>query len=152
MIIQTIAAFFATIFFSILFNVNKTQLFLCGFVGASGWFTYLLSLSFGINTVVSSFLASFIVSIFSTILAINRKNPVTIYQIPGIIPIVPGAGMYKALFYLINDELYVASEYLVETIQIAATIALAMLTVYSIRQLLDKIKIYKYKNAKINTK
>ena len=140
MIIQIIAAFLATVFFSIMFNVNKYQLLYCGIVGASGWAMYLFSTHLDLSIVVSSFLASMVVSILSHILAIKRKNPVTTYQIAGIIPIVPGAGMYRTLFYLIEDQLMLANEYLVETLQIAGAISVAMLIVYSISIFINKLK------------
>lgn len=141
MIIQIGAAFFSTIFFSVMFNVNKKQLFYCGIVGACCWTMYLLGIYNNFSTVTSSFFAAVVVSILSHILAIYRRNPVTTYQIAGIIPIVPGAGMYRTLFYLIEDELSLANEYLVETLQIAGAIAVAMLLVYSFSLLISRLKL-----------
>lgn len=141
MTIQVIGAFFATFFFSIMFNVNKSQLWVCGIVGACGWAMYLFGTYNQFNVVTSSFFASVVVSVLSHILAIYRRNPVTTYQISGIIPIVPGAGMYRTLLYLIQDELTLANEYLVETLQIAGAIAVAMLTVYSFSLLVTKLKL-----------
>lgn len=140
MIIPVIAAFFATIFFSIMFNVNKKQLWVCGIVGACGWAMYLFATDQNFSIVTSSFFASLIVSVLSHILAKYRRNPVTTYQIAGIIPIVPGAGMYRSLLYLIQDELTLANEYLVETLQIAGAIAVAMLIVYSFSLLITRLK------------
>lgn len=144
MIIQVIAAFMATIFFSIMFNVNKKQLLFCGIVGAFGWAMYLFATDIGFTIVTSSFFAAVVVSVLSHILAIYRRNPVTTYQISGIIPIVPGAGMYRSLLYLIQDELTLANEYLVETLQIAGSIAVAMLLVYSFSVLMAKLKLRIY--------
>lgn len=141
MIIQVIAAFMATIFFSIMFNVNKKQLWFCGIVGGCGWAMYLFTSDIGFTIVTSSFFAAVVVSVLSHILAIYRRNPVTTYQISGIIPIVPGAGMYRSLLYLIQDELTLANEYLVETLQIAGSIAVAMLLVYSFSMLMTKLKL-----------
>jgi len=140
MIIQVVAAFFATFFFSIMFNVNKKQLWVCGIVGACCWAMYLFATFNNFSVVTSSFFAALVVSILSHILAIYRKNPVTTYQISGVIPIVPGAGMYRSLLYLIQDELTLANEYLVETLQIAGAIAVAMLLIYSFSVLISKLK------------
>jgi len=138
--IRVIAAFFATVFFSVIFNVNKKQIPFCGIVGASGWAIFLILGSMGGSIVLSSFFGALIVSILSNLLAIKRKNPVTTYQIAGIIPLVPGAGMYQTLLYLIQDKLDLANKYLVETIQTAGSIALAMLSVYSIMLLSTQLR------------
>jgi len=136
MIVQVIAAFFATIFFGILFNVNRAELVYCGSVGAIGWFIYLLSNLVGYNTIFSSFLASLVLSIFSHILAIKRKNPVTVYQVAGMIPIVPGGILYTAVFWLIKGNQIAANAAFIEAFQIAGSIAIAMLFVQSFMKFL----------------
>lgn len=139
MIIQTLAAFVTTIFFSIIFNVNRRELIYCGFVGSFGWLIYLLAVDSGKNTILSSFFAALIISILSHILAIYRKNPVTVYQIAGIIPIVPGALLYSAVFKLINDNITGSIAAFVEAMQIAGSIAVAMLSVASISKFTIKL-------------
>lgn len=141
MILQTFAAFIATIFFSIIFNVNRRELLYCGFVGASGWFLYLLSIDSGYNTILASFLSALIVSILSHILAILRKNPVTVYQIAGIIPIVPGGLLYSAVYQLIGKNILGANEAFIEAMQIAGSIAIAMLFVASLSKFSAKMKL-----------
>lgn len=140
MLIQLIAAFFATIFFSIMFNVNNKQLVFCGLVGSIGWFIYLMSIKNQISVVGASFYVSVFVSIASQVLAKIRKNPVTTYQIAGIIPIVPGAGMYRTLFSLIQEDITTATHYLIETLEIAGAIAIGMLLVSSLTLLLTKVR------------
>jgi len=140
MIIQLISAFLATIFFSIMFNVNNKQLFFCGLVGSLGWAVYLVALQYALTTVVASFFVSVVVSITSHLLAIYRKNPVTTYQIAGIIPIVPGAGMYRTLFSLIQEDIDAAIHFLIETLEIAGAIAIGMLLVSSVTLFITKIR------------
>ncbi|MBN2221147.1 MAG: threonine/serine exporter family protein [Vallitaleaceae bacterium] len=140
MIIQIIGAFFATFFFSIMFNVNRSELIICGIVGAGGWTLYLFSQEYKASVILSSFLAALLVSILSQILAIYRKNPVTTYQIAGIIPLVPGAGMYQSLYYLIEEKEETAFHYLLQTIEIAGSIAVAMLLVTSITTFVIRLK------------
>ncbi len=140
MFIQIGSAFFATLFFSILFQVNRKELIFCGIVGAGGWATFLISQSSTDSKIVASLLAALVVSILSNLLAIYRKNPVTTYQISGIIPLVPGAGMYRTAFYFINDDKDLFSTYLSETLFIAGAIALAMLSVYTFLILIRNLK------------
>lgn len=132
MLIQVIAAFFATIFFSIMFNTSKSELIYCGLIGALGWLTYLISLELELSIVSASFFGALVVSTFSQILARLRKNPVTLFQVAGIIPLVPGAGMYHTLSAIVRGEYTLANEMGSITLQVAGSIALAMILVTSI--------------------
>ena len=141
MIIQIVAAFFATLCFSIMFQVNRKELIFCGLIGAAGWAMNLFSLYQTHSAITASLLAALVVSILSNFLAVKRKNPVTTYQISGIIPLVPGAGMYRSAFYFIEDDMDLFTKYLTETLFIAGSIALAMLSVYSFIMIIKQIKL-----------
>ncbi|MCT4598001.1 MAG: threonine/serine exporter family protein [Vallitalea sp.] len=131
MIIQVIAAFFATLFFSIMFNVSKNQLIYCGFNGAIGWLVYLASLSLN-SIVLSSFLGALTVSVFAQILAKIRKTPVTVFLISGIIPLVPGAILYKTIYYIVEEDYTMSNYYGIQSLQIAGAIAVAIILVSSV--------------------
>jgi len=135
MIVQVIAAFFVTIFFAIMFNSRRTQLIYSGFVGAFGWLAYLLVLEANGTVVIASFVGSLIISILATILSNVRKAPITVFQIPGIIPLVPGMGMYNTLHAVINNNIDSAMVHLFQTLQIAGAIAVGMMLIYTIRTL-----------------
>lgn len=130
-LLQTLSAFIATLCFSALFNVSKKQIVLCGLTGAIGWLFYLLFYSFSSSATLSSFIGTFMVSIVANILARIRKQPVTVFQISGIIPLVPGLGMYYTLYYMVNSDYDLTLKYLFETFQVAASIAFAMVIVAS---------------------
>lgn len=134
MIIQVIAAFFATLFFSIMFNVSRNQLIYCGFNGAIGWLVYLVSLS--LNSIVfSSFLGALTVSILAQVLAKIRKTPVTVFLISGIIPLVPGAILYKTIYYIVEEDYTMSNYYGIQSLQIAGAIAVAIILVSSMTKL-----------------
>lgn len=125
-LVQTISAFFATLFFSIIFNISKSELIYCGIVGCAGWFVYSILLKIDVSMMVSNFIAAMVISLIAFFLAKKRKNPVTIYLASGIIPLVPGAGMYKTMFKMISGEYAQASKYLIETLEVAGVIAIAI--------------------------
>jgi len=135
LIIQIVAAFFSTLFFAVLFNVSRYELIYCGIVGAIGWTSYLIIKYYSNSIVFSTFIATLIISVLSHILAKKRRNPVTIFQISGIIPLVPGAGMYKTLYYIVNNDYSMSTFYLFETLQIAGSIAIGMILVASFNKL-----------------
>lgn len=55
-IFQAFISFFATLFFSIIFNAPRKLLIACGFVGAIGWIVYYIANSNGLSDAVSIFL------------------------------------------------------------------------------------------------
>ena len=126
MIIQGISAFIATAAFSILFYLPKKYLILAGITGSIGWFIYLLVLRFSGDKTIANFIATLLVALTSHIMARICKTPVTMFLIPGIIPLVPGAGMYQIVQNILNNTLNNASYYFFETLKMAGAIALGI--------------------------
>ncbi|NLK21084.1 MAG: threonine/serine exporter [Epulopiscium sp.] len=127
MIVQTISTFFATFFFGILFNISKKELLYCGVIGAIGWVIYLSFLGFSSSVVLSSFISSLTISILSKFFSKVRKVPVTIFLISGIIPLVPGAGMYRTVYSMLSQNFEDAAFYGAQTLQVAGVIAIAII-------------------------
>lgn len=138
MILQIISAFFATFFFGILFNISKKELMYCGFIGAIGWFVYLFFFQLIGSVVLSNFMSALSVSILSRLLAKKRKVPVTIFLISGIIPLVPGAGMYKTMYAMLTQNFEETAFYGAQTLQIAGVIAIAIIFTSSFPTLSQK--------------
>jgi uncharacterized membrane protein YjjB (DUF3815 family) len=145
MIIQTISAFFATFFFGVLFNVSKKQLLFCGFIGGFGWLIYLGFLEFSSSIVLSNFVSALSISMISRIFAKLRKVPVTIFLIAGIIPLVPGAGMYNTMYAMLSQNFEESAYYGAQTLQIAGVIAIAIIFTSSFPALSTR-KTYKRLN------
>lgn len=141
MILQIAGAFLAILAFSVVLEAPKRYLPYCGLVGAAGWFAYLVTVDrFGI--VMANFWGALIISLISHIFARIFKAPVTVFLIPGILTIVPGAALYRAVYQLFLGTRALASVYLMETIQIAGVIALAIFLIDSLFSILQK-KIWK---------
>ncbi len=99
-----IFSFIATVGFAIFLNSPKSTLFASGLVGALGWTLYYYFINWTSNDVLSNFLATLVVSLGSEIFARKLKQPAIIFVIPGIIPLVPGLGMYNTMLYLIQQD------------------------------------------------
>ncbi|MDF2613002.1 MAG: threonine/serine exporter [Clostridia bacterium] len=129
MILSILSAFISTIGFSILFHVQKKHLLTCGVVGAIGWSIYLLGESKGFSTVLSTFLASLLVTELSYMLAKRLKTPITVFLIAGIIPLVPGLALYRTMYSLLISDYTIALEYAILTFEIAGVIASAIVII-----------------------
>lgn len=134
MIIQFIICLVATLSFAVLFSAPKKQLFFCGLTGAIGWIVYLICIENGIGTAVSNLIAAFALTVIARTLSALRKNPVTVYLVSGIFPLVPGAGIYYTSYYFIMNEMSEFTHAGTNTIKIAGSIALGIILGLAIPQ------------------
>ena len=140
MILNSFYAFLSSLGFGILFNIRGKNLIIASLGGGLAWLTYLISGRLQPSIVFSLFLASMVGSIYSEIMARLYKNPVTMFIICAIIPLVPGGGMYYATLEAVKGNLTVALTKGVETLFSAGAIAVGIVFVASISTIFKKIK------------
>lgn len=134
MIIQFIVCTFATLSFALLFGAAKSELIYCGLTGAFGWIVYLVCLGFDSGTVIANLVATLTLTVISRAIASIRKNPVTVYLISGIFPLVPGAGIYYTSYYFIMNETKQCSTAGMETVKVAGAIVLGIIFGFALPQ------------------
>jgi uncharacterized membrane protein YjjB (DUF3815 family) len=105
LIIQFVVCIFATLSFAVLFFSPKRELVFCGITGALGWVVYLVCIDAGIAKPFANLIATYVLTLLSRSIASIRRNPVTVYLICGIFPLVPGAGIYYTSYYFIMGQL-----------------------------------------------
>lgn len=132
-IVEVLAAGISSIFFAILYNTPKHVLIACGFSGSIGWLVYLSFLSSLHSYPISSFFAALTVNLLAEIFARVLKAPVPLFLIPGIIPFVPGAGMYKTMIALVKNNYDLAINTGFETLTTAGSIAIALMLISSVK-------------------
>jgi uncharacterized membrane protein YjjB (DUF3815 family) len=134
---QTIAAFAATLTFSMLFNVPKKELVFCGMTGAAGWLVSRAVMgAVPYALVLGTFAGTLVLTYIARILSYRRRTPVLVYLIGGILPLVPGAGIYHTMYELIMvAEDSRALEFGLETAKITGVIAVGIICVLSMPRL-----------------
>ena len=135
MVIQTAGAFLAVISFALILELPKKHVVLAGGIGAAGWLFYLLVEAAAGSVIAAAFLSSLLVALSSHIAARIFKAPVTVFLVAGILPSVPGASIYRSVSYVISNNTELSSHYLVETLQIAGAIAMAIFIMDSLFRL-----------------
>lgn len=130
-LLQVVSAFLGVISLAVLFHVPRKYLLPAGLTGAGGWLIELLVMNQTENAMMSAFLSAVFVAVISQLLARIFKAPVTVYLVPGILPLVPGVGMYRMVYYLLQENGESASYYFAYTLQVAGMIALAVFVVDS---------------------
>lgn len=139
-LIQTAGAFLAVASFSMLLELPRRFMAWYGTAGAVCWLVYLISRDATGSKILGAFAASLAVAVFGHVLARRLKAPVTVFLVPGILPLVPGTSIYNSVYYMIQDNRAQSTYYLVETLQFAGAIAMAVFLVDSMFHLLRRKK------------
>ena len=134
-------SFAGTIGFAIMYNVPKKYYIGCGVTGMAGWIVYLLVSGMNyVSAAVGSFFGAFIVVLISRMLSVMMRCPITIFLIYGILPLVPGAGIYNTVYYIVTNQLTQAALKGIESLKIAFAIVMGIVIVVSIpRDVFHKI-------------
>ncbi len=128
-------AFLACVGFCMIFEVKKPLfIFICSFIGGTAWAVYLLMDGVG-SEVMRYLVATLAVSVLAEICARLFKAPATIFLIIGIIPLVPGGGLYYAMDYLINGDAAMFAQKGLETASYAGAIAVGVSMVTSLARI-----------------
>ena len=106
--VQLPAAFIGTMGFAVLFGTPRRYYLTCGLTGMVGWAVYIM-LNSQFSLAGAAFFGALAVSLTSTLLAVWRKCPTTVFLICGIIPLVPGGGIFWTTYHLVANHLRLAA-------------------------------------------
>ncbi|HHV27754.1 threonine/serine exporter family protein [Anaerosalibacter bizertensis] len=137
---QFVFSFFGTIGASILFSIPRDSIIISGTVGSLGWMTYTFILSKYSSPVAGTFFGALAVGIIGELLARHLKKPATVFIIPGIIPLVPGAGMYYTMLALIEKRFLDAANIGTETLFIAVAISIGIVISSSLSRSIKRVQ------------
>ena len=132
MIGQLTAAFLGTVAFGYLFGIPGKHYGFCGLCGSVAWGVDVLPV-WG-SDVIASFAATVIVAFLSRLFAVRRRCPVTVFLIAGLIPLVPGIGLYWTFYYLVTNQLEQMSATGLVAVKSACAIVLGIVFVFEIPQ------------------
>lgn len=120
-------AFFGTLGFTILFNGPKGTVVKASTIGAIGWVVFLFAIDHGYSNMWGTFLGALSVGLIGEVMANLYRKPATVFIIPGIIPLVPGYGIYYTMNAIIQKSFSLALNKGVEAIFVAVAIATALI-------------------------
>ena len=143
--IQFIAGFVVSVAFAIFFNAPRKSLFTCGLIGAIGWLIQVVVNLLLADVVVSSFLGAVCVGILSTNASKLLKLPATIFIYTGMVPLVPGYGMYNTMQNIVTKNYGVASKVGMETLLQAGAIAMGILLASVFSSSIQRVKIERHR-------
>lgn len=133
MMAQILAAFFGTVAFGLLFGVPRNCYVFCGLIGGFGWLIYSV-ICVHADEAFAVLLATMAVVFLSRLVAVRMHCPATLFLIPGIFPLVPGAGVYWAAYYVVTDRLMLAAHTGYSAAKTAVAIVLGIIFVFEFPQ------------------
>ena len=87
----------AAVGFAILFNIPKKAILTIFLLGFGAGFLKFLLMKFGMNIILSSFIAALFVGVISMPTAHKIHQPPVVFSIPPIIPMIPGYFAYETI-------------------------------------------------------
>ncbi len=151
-ILPCLYSFLACLGFCIIFNIHGKIVFYASFGGALGWFVFLL-LNFAHHDLVQYFGARVVITLYSEIMARIHKAPATLYLITGLIPLVPGGGIYYTMEHFIEGDTSKFLSSFVHTFAIAGSLAFGILVVSSLMRMYQQLMLkMKYNRANSSKK
>lgn len=136
MLLQIIGSFLAVVAFCFLLGVPRKYIPYAGIIGALGWALFVLLRENAFSMGSATFFSGCLISLCSQLLARILKTPVTVFVIPGILPLVPGAGMYHIAFSIMKSNGMMTSYYVTQTLTVAGMIAVSIIVVDSLFKLI----------------
>lgn len=140
--IQLPAAFIGTLGFAALFGTPRRYYLDSGLAGLAGWAAFLVVSGQWamVSGVGAAFIGALTVAVLSHGLARWRHCPGTVFLICGIIPLVPGGGIFWTAYHLVNNHLALAASTGFTALKVTIAIAGAIILVSGIFSKLFKRK------------
>lgn len=133
---QAAISFVSVIGFSIIFNLPRKLLPAAGLAGMLGWLVYVTLRAIEVSFIIPAFVGSFVVGIVGEHLATSKKHPAILFVIPGIIPFVPGYGIYFTMLHIIEKNFDLAMTTGAESLFVAISIACGIVLATSISRII----------------
>lgn len=126
-ILQVSMAVLGAIAYSLLFNIRRNKLVICGIFGGLTWVVYLICAQFTSSVLLCNIIAAAFATLISEISARVLKAPTTCFLIPAVIPLIPGGGLYYTMYAAISKNISEFESYLSSTVQAAFGISLGII-------------------------
>jgi uncharacterized membrane protein YjjB (DUF3815 family) len=136
MIFSVITAGIASGAFSIFFNIRGINTLFAAINGTIGFLIFSLLTQYGLASYIAMLFASMAMAAYAEILARLRKAPASLFLVAGIIPIVPGGGIFEFALSFIQGDNDMAVSIGIRTLLEAGSIALGIIIVSSVVKLL----------------
>lgn len=102
--IQIVTGALGALGFALIAHVKLKHLGAATLGGLLSWAIYLWVIALTNSVFFASLISAMMVYVWSEIMARVMKAPVTIFLVPGILPLLPGSFLYYAMLALLNHQ------------------------------------------------
>ena len=141
--IQCLVSFIGCVGFAIYFNIHSWGVLLCSLGGLLTWAGYLLAMELGCGVVGANFWAAVVAATYSEVMARVRKFPALSYLVVSAFPLLPGAGIYYTMSYILQNNTDAAWAKGTETAAVAGVMAVGILLVSTAFRVLNVLKAHR---------
>jgi uncharacterized membrane protein YjjB (DUF3815 family) len=121
--------FLMTIGFCLQLNAPRRQMVISSLIGGVGMLALMGGPALGYGKLFTCFAGTCIIAILAEIASRAGRDATTIFIIPGIIPFVPGLGLYEAMSAIMTGDISAGIEKVAGTLFAAGSIAIALIVV-----------------------
>lgn len=108
---------------------------LCALGGGFTWALYRICGILGAGMIPAYFIATLFAASYSEILARVRKHPAISSLVVSIIPLLPGAGVYRATASILTNDMDGFTTHAINTVSTAGAIAVGILIISTLARL-----------------
>lgn len=145
LIIQFCLGAIVTFAFAIFFNAPKKSLFDCSIIGAVTWMAFIFSRHITGDVVIATLIGAIFVGLASGNASKRLKMPATVFIYTGMIPLVPGYGIYYTMQNLVAKNYLVGAKVGLDTSLQAGAIAMGILIATIFSDSIRRVKIRRKK-------
>lgn len=137
-IAQLVTSFIASALFGFVFNIPKRLLLHCGAAGMACWMVYIICIRLHLDVIPATLIAAVLVTVISQWFAKLYKTPIIVFNVPGIIPLVPGGMAYDAMRNVVLNQYDTAVQLAVKAFMISGAIAIGLVFSEVINQVIRR--------------
>lgn len=144
LILKFVCVYLSGVGFGLIINLPYRALNLAGISGVVGWGTYYVVNSLpdtGIG--IANFCGAFSLGVFAMIVARVMRMPSILFDVPGLVPLVPGGQAYELIKNFATGHYNDALGYLTQVIWIAGSIALGFIAAETILRIIHQVRTYR---------
>ncbi len=142
-IIAVLSASLGTVGFALMLRLRKNRLPIIAVSTALCYMLYLIVFHFSRADFMANFAATLFAAWISEILAKYIKAPVTVFLIPTILPLVPGASLYYTINSFFKGDLRLALEHFSATGRTVAAILMGIVIVNTVTKCIRNYEQFK---------
>jgi uncharacterized membrane protein YjjB (DUF3815 family) len=147
-IIHCLFSYLSTVTFGILTNVPRRLLHVCGITGVVGWMIFYGVKQADGGEIFANFLGALGIGLMSIFFSRTKKMPLTIFNIPSLVPLVPGGPAYQAVRNIVLGNYVTGVHSMIQVVMTAGAIAAGFMVTGIVERLLKHI--LDRSNRKIN--